>query len=397
MQTAEHPQAPPRCCAAVIVAAGRSERFAGQCPKPFVELAGQSLLQRCVDAFASSDRIATITVVVPAEYLAQASQLVSCASRPLSFCAGGATRADSVARGVEKTPAELPWIAIHDGARPLVNRTLIDRVIDAAHRHGAALPTVPVVDTVKRVADGQLVGTVDRAGLVVAQTPQVFRRQLWLDAEQCAKTSGQHYTDDAQLIEAIGQSVVAVAGDPDNFKVTLSEDLARAERLLRARSPLLPRIGQGYDVHRRIEQRPLVLGGVTLADSWGLEGHSDADVLCHAIGDALLGAAALDDLGAHFPPGDAAYQGISSLELLRRIAALLDEKGFQIGNLDATVVCQAPRLLPHRSAMRQNIAGALALGLEQVSVKATTTEGLGFAGRGEGIAAYATAALYPRR
>jgi 2-C-methyl-D-erythritol 4-phosphate cytidylyltransferase/2-C-methyl-D-erythritol 2,4-cyclodiphosphate synthase len=234
---------------------------------------------------------------------------------------------------------------------------------------------------------------VDRAGLVLAQTPQVFRVELI----RSALARDRAATDEVQLLETSGHPVLVVEGDPRNFKITFPADLALAEALLGShpgRDPG-PRVGVGYDVHELVAGRRLVLGGVVLPFELGLLGHSDADVLCHAIGDALLGASALGDLGTHFPPGDPSTEGISSLELLRQIAALLAGAGLRIGNLDATVVCERPRLAPHLQAMRVELGVALGLDPARIGIKATTSERLGFTGRGEGIAAVATALLFP--
>lgn len=293
-------------------------------------------------------------------------------------------------------------MAVHDGARPLVTPVLIARVVAAAAKHGAAIPALPVGETVKRTnpSSTQVAETLDRRPLRLAQTPQVFGTELLRRAyaEAAAAAAGGQVTDDAQLVEAAGGVVRLVQGDPDNIKITLPEDLAVAEALLARRQGGSGggalRVGHGYDVHRLVVGRALVLGGVALKHPLGLLGHSDADVLCHAAGDALLGAAALGDLGQHFPHDDPALRGISSLELLRRISALLHGAGCRLENLDVTVACQRPLLRPHVLAMRENLARALGVEPSQVSVKATTTEGLGFVGREEGIEARAVALVH---
>ncbi|MGC9319757.1 MAG: 2-C-methyl-D-erythritol 2,4-cyclodiphosphate synthase, partial [Armatimonadota bacterium] len=288
---------------------------------------------------------------------------------------------------------------VHDGARPLVDQGTIERSIDVAVRRGAAVAAIPATDTLKRCApDGRIDSTPPRRELYHAQTPQTFRYDLLLEAHERAAREGLDVTDDAQLVERMGHPVYVSEGHRDNFKITTREDLARAEWLLRRRAGRevsTMRVGIGYDVHGFAEGRPLILGGVRIEHDRGLAGHSDADVLFHAIADALLGAAALGDLGAHFPDTDPQYAGADSGELAARVVAMLADRGFRPANVDATVICQAPKLAPHIAAMRANIASALGMDTSAVSVKATTTERLGFEGRGEGIAAQATVLIAP--
>jgi len=385
-------------CTAVVVAAGEGRRFGGDQPKQFRPLGGRPLLTWTLEAFRRCDAVEDVVLVVAADQRERVEALLQRWDAREKVCRivdGGARRSDSVQRGLAALPAQTSLVAVHDGARPLVTPALIARVVAAAAEPGcgAAIPALPVGETVKRArADGMIAETLDRRALRLAQTPQVFEVDLLRRA--CAATSTtDQVTDDAQLVEAAGGAVRLVQGDPDNIKVTLPEDLVVAEALLSRRlgGGGALRVGQGYDVHRLVPGRPLVLGGVRLEHPLGLLGHSDADVLCHAAGDAMLGAAALGDLGQHFPPDDPTLRGISSLELLRRIAALLGERGHSVENLDATVACQRPRLRPHVPAMRENLARALGVSPAQISVKATTTEGLGFVGREEGIEARAVA------
>ena len=389
-------------CTAIIVAGGKGRRLGTTRAKQYLNLAGRPLLLWTLEAFQRCPVIDHVVLVVGTGLVLPVTVLL----RPFKLtkvrkiCPGGEQRVDSVRAGLDQLPDGTALVAIHDAARPLVTPELIQRVVTEARLHGAALPVVPVPDTVK-LLDGDTVSrTLDRRELCLAQTPQVFAVDLIRRAHQQELQHPGPITDDAQLVELLGHPVRAVFGDPDNFKVTVNDDLLRAEALLAGppaveeREMTAARTGMGYDVHRLVEGRPLVLGGVTVDWPRGLLGHSDADVLCHAVGDALLGAAALGDLGTHFPPTDPRYEGASSLDLLQQILARVQDAGFVPGNVDATVACQQPRLAPHVAAMRRNLARALDLDPDRVSVKATTTEGLGFAGREEGIAAHAVVMLF---
>lgn len=380
---------------AILVAAGSGRRLGGALPKQLQLLGGRPLLAWPLAALDACDAIEEVVLVVATDQLERVSAVVAAVAphKPCLLRVGGSSRTDSVRAGLAALPANAELVAIHDAARPLVTPELIARVVEAAARCGAAFPALAVPDTLHRTRDGLAVVALEREGLVLAQTPQVFRVPRLRDA-LAAQAEGQEWTDEVQLLQLRGEPVQVVAGEPRNFKVTLPGDLALAEALVSGPRGD-PRVGTGYDVHRLVPGRPLVLGGVTLPSERGLLGHSDADVLAHAIGDALLGAAALGDLGTHFPPDDPALEGISSLELLRRIARLLAGASLRIGNLDGVVVCERPRLAPHIPAMRAALAGALGVEPERVAVKATTNERLGFAGREEGIAALATALLLP--
>jgi len=315
-----------------------------------------------------------------------------------AIVAGGERRQDSVGAGLEALPQGIEIVVIHDGARPLAEPELFDRCAAAAAVRGAAIAATPVSDTLKRVTDGTIRGTVDRTGLWAAQTPQAFR----LESLRTAMTvsSGENVTDEARLYEVTGFPVTVVLSSLENMKVTHAEDVAVADALLRARYGSHPtagptRTGIGYDVHRFASGRRLILGGVEIAHDRGLEGHSDADVLLHAIADAVLGAAALGDIGQHFPPSDERFRDADSQLLLREAVRLAREAGWTPGNVDATVLAEAPRVSPHVPGMRERIAACLGLAQHAVSVKATTNEGMGSIGRGEGIAALATATLVP--
>jgi 2-C-methyl-D-erythritol 2,4-cyclodiphosphate synthase len=306
--------------------------------------------------------------------------------------AGGATRQQSVANGLAALPAEATLVGIHDGARPLIDPDTVAAVIEAAVECGGAAVAVPVKDTLKRTDEnGIIIDTPDRANLWRVQTPQVFDRAKLCAAMEAAMAAGKDYTDDCQLMEAAGVPVRLVKGLDTNLKLTTPEDIALAKALMKERGNM--RIGHGYDVHKLVEGRDLILGGVKIEYEKGLLGHSDADVLTHAVMDALLGAAALGDIGKLFPDNDPAYKGADSIALLRRVVERVSEDGYKIGNIDATILCQRPKLAPHIPKMRQIIADACGVDVTYVSVKATTEEGLGFTGSGEGIAAHCVCLL----
>ena len=281
--------------------------------------------------------------------------------------------------------AEGALVAIHDAARPFVSRAVITAALEAAARTGAAAPAVPVKDTIKVAQGGRVVSTPDRAMLYAVQTPQCFSREKYRQALACVTgEQARQVTDDCSLFELAGMPVELTAGDYGNYKITTPDDLKKEKTM---------RIGHGYDVHRLVEDRKLILGGVEIPYEKGLLGHSDADVLLHAVMDAVLGAAALGDIGRHFPDTDPAYRGADSLALTRAVAALIREHGYTVGNIDATILCQKPKLAPYIEEMRRNIAAAFGVAADAVSVKATTEEHLGFTGEGLGIAAHAVALL----
>jgi len=393
--------APPAAerVAAVVVAAGRGERL-GDAAKVLLPLAGRPML---VWSLAALEQVAAIgsVVVVAGEHTRQAiAALVreSGFAKVRAIVVGGARRQDSVAAGLAGLPEGIEVVVIHDGARPLAEPELFTRVIAAAAETGAAIAAIPVGDTLKRVADGSIVETVDRAGLWAAQTPQAFR--LTTLRRAIAAAGSETVTDEALLCEAVGAPVAVTPASLANLKVTRAEDIAVADALLRARagqaSPApAVRTGIGYDVHRFTPGRRLILGGVEIPHALGLVGHSDADVLLHAIADAILGAAALGDIGQHFPPTDERFRDADSQELLREAARLAWRAGWAASNVDATLLAEAPRIGPHVPVMRERIAACLGIDGAAVSVKATTNEGMGAIGRGEGIAALATATLVP--
>ncbi len=382
---------------AVILAAGSSSRMGFD--KLALDLGGETVLERSLRAFDACPRISEI-VLVTGKDSALAGRAAARCHKPVRLVEGGATRAESARLGVAAAVGEL--VAIHDAARPFVSGEVIAAALDGAEEWGAAAPAVPVKNTIKvgtagdgrTVPDHCMVGsTPPRSALYAMQTPQCFDRDTYLRVlDQLDRDSARLVTDDASLFELAGLPVRLTAGDYENFKITTREDLPGACRQGENRM----RIGHGYDVHRLVEGRPLILGGVTVPFEKGLLGHSDADVLAHAVMDAVLGAAALGDIGQHFPDNDPAYAGADSLALARQVARLLREAGWQVGNIDATILCQRPKLAPYIPAMRENLAAAFGLPAGTVSVKATTEEHLGFTGEGLGIAAHAVALIQPR-
>jgi 2-C-methyl-D-erythritol 4-phosphate cytidylyltransferase / 2-C-methyl-D-erythritol 2,4-cyclodiphosphate synthase len=384
--------------AAVIVAAGRGERF-GDTGKVLAPVAGRPLLAWSLDAMEAATSVRDVVVVYGEHTEAPIRTLVASGQWPKvrSLVAGGEQRQASMASGVRATADDVEVVLVHDAARPLIAPALIDACAASARETGAAILATPVADTLKRIEGGVIAGTVDRAGLWAAQTPQGFRRALLLDLCRIALEPGSKVTDEASLCEAQGHPVTIVPGDRLNVKITHPEDLDLADALLRRRhegaTVQIPRTGIGYDVHRFVEGRRMVLGGVEIPYGRGLEGHSDADVLLHAISDALLGAAALGDIGAHFPPTDEQWRDLDSREILRHAVALLAERGWQPVNVDATVIAEAPKVNPHVARMREQIADVSGLPDDAISIKATTNERMGFIGREEGIAALAVATI----
>jgi len=371
--------------------------------KQYRLLGGVPLIRHTLTRLAGGGRIGSIALALPPPAEAPPG-LLDGLKVPVRVVEGGRTRQESVARGLAALPAGVEWVVVHDGARPLLPPELVEACLAGAQESGASIAALPVSDTVKRAREeGFAAETLSREGLWLAQTPQVARRDLLERAFEDASARGREGTDEAALLESIGVRVRLVPGAASNLKITTPEDLALAEAYLAhsaeegERSPrggsALIRVGMGFDVHRFEAGRRLVLGGVEVPFEKGLAGHSDADVLTHAICDALLGAAALGDIGLHFPDTDARYRGADSMELLRRVVALAAARGLRPHNVDAVVVAERPRLAPHVGEMRRRLAGALGLPEGAVSVKATTSERLGFTGRGEGIAAHAVCAL----
>jgi 2-C-methyl-D-erythritol 4-phosphate cytidylyltransferase/2-C-methyl-D-erythritol 2,4-cyclodiphosphate synthase len=372
-----------------IVAAGGSGVRAGAA-KQWLVLGGESVLRRAARALALCPAVDELVAVVPAGGEERGAAELAGLGKPARAVAGGAARADSVRNGLTATEGSAV-VLVHDAARPFATAALAARVAEAAARDGAALAALPVIDTVKRAAgDGppRAVETLDRRTLWLAQTPQGFRRDLLLRAFDAAGPAAAEATDECALVERLGAPVTLVPGEPGNFKITGPADVERARAALEA--PVA--MGVGYDTHRFAAGRRLVLGGVEFEGD-GLLGHSDADVCAHAIGDAVLGAAGLGDLGRHFPDDDPRWRGVSSLLLLREIARKAAERGWRVGNCDVTLAARRPKIAPRAEEMRTRLAEALGVAPEQVNVKATTGEGMGFVGREEGIAAHAVALL----
>jgi 2-C-methyl-D-erythritol 4-phosphate cytidylyltransferase / 2-C-methyl-D-erythritol 2,4-cyclodiphosphate synthase len=375
--------------AVLIVAAGSGQRLGGDLPKQYLALAGRSVLRRSIDAFRCHEKIDAIRVVISADH----QDLYAQAAAGLDILppvTGGTARQDSVRNGLESLAGMNPdKVLIHDAARPFVTSDVIEGVLAALDRHSGAIPAVPVIDTLKRGARGVIGGTVDRGGLWRAQTPQGFRFDTILEAHR--KLSDRQLTDDAALLEAQGLGVALVPGAEGNFKITTMEDFERAARLLAPTRDYLT--GNGFDVHRFAAGDHVTICGVRVEHTHALEGHSDADVGLHAITDAILGAIGAGDIGQHFPPTDARWKGADSAAFLQHAASLVRERGGSVVHVDVTIICERPKVGPHRAAMVQRVAEILSLDPRRVSVKATTTEGLGFTGRREGIAAQATATV----
>ena len=367
--------------AAVIVAAGASRRMGFD--KLACRLDGGTVLECSVRAFDTHPMIDEL-ILVAGENTAPAEAAAAGCTKPVQLVRGGATRMQSVCAGLAAVRSE--YVAVHDAARPFVSAQVIRAVLEAACETGAAAPAVPVKDTVKRAENGVVIETPPRAALFCVQTPQCFRTALY--RELLARGVPDDATDDCSVFERAGVPVRLTQGDYANRKITTREDLPAPKQEERTM-----RIGHGYDVHRLAPGRALILGGVTIPYEKGLLGHSDADVLTHAVMDALLGAAALGDIGGLFPDTDPAYAGADSIGLLREVRRVLAQNGQTVSNLDATVLCQAPRLAPHIAAMRENLAAALEIPAADVSVKATTEERLGFTGSGEGVAAHCVCLL----
>lgn len=374
---------------AIIVAAGRGERFGGTLPKQYADLAGKSVLRRSVEAFLHHPQVDAVRVAIGSDDAGLYAQATA-GLELLAPVTGGMSRQETVKRSLESLNEIAPdRVLIHDAARPLVSAAVIGRVIDALDHCPAALPVLPVVDTLKRVAGHVVVGEADRAGLGRAQTPQGFRFSEILAAHRAAPPAG--YTDDTMIAAAAGHAVAWVEGEDRNMKLTLPADIAVAERFL---SPAVRwRTGLGFDVHAFAAERPLFLCGVRVPHELGLAGHSDADVALHAVTDAVLGTIGAGDIGSHFPPSDPRWRDADSALFLHHAVALLAERGGRIENVDLVIVCERPKIGPHRAAMTERLAAILGVAADQVSVKATTSEQLGFTGRGEGIAAQAVVSV----
>lgn len=417
---------------AIIAAGGRGARFSAARPKQLLPVLGRTLLERSVTLFASHSAIDEVIVAIPPELVASPPGYLRAAGAvPVRIVAGGDRRQDSVANAFAAASPESDIIVVHDAARPFASADLITRTIDAAADSGAALAAIASRDTVKLVAGAFVSRTLPRESIYLAQTPQAFRR----DVLRAALAAGGDATDEASLAERAGHAVRIVEGEPTNIKITTVEDLAIAEAIASTlpdadrgtriadggsmslsgmdarfnpqsavpdpqyanRNPeSAMSVGTGYDLHRLVAGRPLVVGGVTVDAERGPLAHSDGDVACHAITDAILGAACLGDIGLHFPDTDAAWKGASSLDLLSRAVSLVRDEGYDVGNVDVTIVLQAPKIRPHIASMREAIATAIGIDAGRVSVKGKTNEGVDAVGRGDAIAAHAVALVRAR-
>ena len=377
---------------AIILAAGSGSRMKMDKTKQRIELCGESLLKRSVKAFCDSASVSSIVVVVKEDEVAWAKEELKSIPKVDGVIIGGKNRAESAFKGFSAVDPRSDFVAIHDGARCLVTPKMVDNVIASAVLCGAATAACQVNDTLKQIdSDGFIDKTIPRERVYAAQTPQAFSCELYRRALENI-TPDANFTDDNMLIEAIGEKVCVVDTGRENIKITTSEDLAFAEYIIKRRSEMEDfRVGHGYDVHRLVEGRALILGGVEIPHTKGLLGHSDADVLSHAIMDALLGACGLGDIGRHFPDTSNEYKDISSLLLLERVAELVDEKGYSVVNLDITLIAQKPKVSPYVDNMIGNISRILDINQGRINIKATTEEKLGFTGNEEGISCHAVA------
>ena len=391
--------------AAVIAAGGTGTRMNARAPKQFLEISGKPILLRTVENILSMEAVSQVIISLPAKHIAEARSILN--RQPMRIEAecvpGGSTRQESVHCGVRRVRPDVDIIMVHDAVRPFCDRDMMQRVLEAAWEKGAAVPGLPATETIQRVSQkGRVLATPPRRELYAIQTPQAFRAEILQTALLQASKGGFTGTDESSVVRWAGCPVFVVAGAPDNIKITSPLDLEIADLLITRNSRKGDdatmkesgyRIGQGIDYHRLVKGRKLILGGVTIPFEMGLEGHSDADVLIHAVCDALLGAAALGDIGQHFPDTDPANRGRSSIEFLKEVLAKLAAAGWKIRNVDATLLAQKPKLASYMPVMQKNIARSLGLDTEDVNVKATTTEGLNAEGRGEGISAQAIALL----
>ena len=387
---------------AIIAAGGRGRRLGRDRPKQLLEIGGRSLLGRSLEPFDRSDRVDEVIVVLPRELATDPPAVLGRLRKPVQVVPGGSRRQESVAFGFDRVPGHADVVVVHDAARPFVTGALIARTVDAAFESGAACAALAARDTVKQSdqREGRTVvkATLPRETIYLAQTPQAFRTDVLRDAIVLGR-QGAEATDEAALAERAGHMVRLVEGEPENIKITTEADLAFARGLVGHENEptgMPVRVGIGYDLHRLVEGRPLILGGVRIPYDRGLTGHSDADAVCHAATDAILGAAAAGSIGQHFPDTDPRWAGASSLELLRAAVDITRQDGFVVENLDVTVIAEHPRLGPYVDRMRAELARAMGIETSHVSVKGKTNEGLGAVGRGEAIAAHAITLLKRR-
>lgn len=405
--------------AVIIPAAGSGKRMGSGIPKQYGNLGGMSILARTIKAFSDVKEIHQIFIVTNEDFIERCRaelKRLGLLAKVKAILPGGEERQDSIYEAVRRLPEEIDLVLVHDGVRPFATGDLIRRTIEAARVHGAAVAAVPVKDTIKMVEENQFTKTLERKRLYSVQTPQGFHKSVLIRAYEEAYRNHYYGTDDAYLVEKAGDQVFVVKGDYNNIKITTMEDIVFGEAILggqiengsvteTAPSDELEmknqtvknipaeddvRVGTGYDVHQLVPDRKLILGGVEIPFERGLLGHSDADVLIHAVMDAMLGAAALGDIGRHFPDNEERYRGISSILLLQHVNKLLAEHGWRIGNIDVTVIAQRPKIAPYLTDMIVCMADSLGIEASRINIKGTTTEKLGFCGREEGIAAQAS-------
>jgi len=382
---------------AIIAAGGRGERFGGATFKQLVAVGGRPVLERSVALFANHPQIAEVIVALPAEIAADPPAYLTTGPTRVTIVAGGPRRQDSVMNAFKAAGQQSEVIVVHDAARPFASAALVSRTIAAAAESGAAVAALASRDTVKRGGEF-VIETLPRASIFLAQTPQAFRRAV-LVAALAVGRGGVEVTDEAGLAERAGHRVKLVEGEAANIKITTPEDLLIAEAIAAGSPRLSPappsriRVGTGYDLHQLVTGRPLIVGGVTIPSDRGPLGHSDADVVCHAVTDAILGAASLGDIGGHFPDSDPRWKGASSLDLLTRAVALVIGRGYAVGNVDVTVILERPKIKDYIEPMRAAVAAAIAIDADGVSIKGKTNEGQDAAGRGDAIAAHAVALL----
>lgn len=379
---------------AVVVAAGRGVRMGAAVNKVLLPLCGEPVIRHAVRAFCEADEINGVVVVASADETEQMRAALCGLEKVCAIVPGGSTRQESVKKGLDALPKEARIALVHDGARPLISRELIARCIRQTEDCGSAVVCTPVTDTVKVEKDGCVVRTLDRSQLRAVQTPQCFFAGELKAAYEVAARDGVSVTDDASVMEHAGHSVHLLESSEVNFKLTTPEDLRRAEDIIGERKFMqrLPRTGFGYDVHKLVSGRRLILCGKEIPWEKGLDGHSDADVAVHALMDALLGAVCLGDIGRLYPDNDPAFEGADSMKLLADVLRRVKDAGYAVVHADVTIVAQKPKLMPYMDEMRRNLEDAMAGA--QVNVKATTTERLGFEGRGEGISAQAVATIW---
>lgn len=388
---------------AILAAAGRGTRFGAAAPKQMLMLGERTILQHSFDILDRHDQIEEIVIALPPDLVTLPPPYLISPRKPVRIVDGGARRQDSVANAFAQVSKDASVIVIHDAARPFASGDLFTRVIEAAAKGGAAIAAIQASDTVKEATAAPglkiVARTIVRESIYLAQTPQAFSRKVLEDAIALGRESIRAATDEASLAEEAGHSVRLVDGEPTNIKITTQQDLRVSEALLedarRVPNPesQIPRVGTGYDLHRLEPGRPLIIGGVHIPHETGLAGHSDADVLCHAVTDAILGAAAAGDIGQHFPDTDPKWRGANSIELLKGAVAIARAAGYAVANVDAVIIAERPKLAAHIPAMRANLAQAIGIDVSAVSVKGKTNEQVDALGRNEAIAVHAVALL----